>query len=92
MPESRISIDIAELRRNIVIWLKVLGQRRAGLLRDLWSRRGEEYDAAKVEHARRELARYLAEKILYSHELTRRATRIELDGEEYRANGKTEDG
>jgi hypothetical protein len=73
MPESRHIVDVPELAKNLRIWLSVLSQRRASLLRDLWTRRGEEYDSTKIEHARHELARYLAEKILYSHELTRAA-------------------
>lgn len=71
MAESRHIVDVPELETNLRIWLSVLSQRRAAVLRDLWTRRGEEYDGHKVEHARHELARYLAEKILYSHELTR---------------------
>ena len=73
MPESRHIVEVPELAQNLRIWLSVLSQRRASLLRDLWTRRGEDYDATKIEHARHELARYLAEKILYSHELTRAA-------------------
>jgi hypothetical protein len=74
MSESRHIVDVPELATNLRIWLSVLSQRRASLLRDLWTRRGEDYDATKIEHARHELARYLAEKILYgSHELTRTA-------------------
>jgi 6-phosphogluconolactonase/glucosamine-6-phosphate isomerase/deaminase len=92
MPESRISIGVAELAQNIAIWLKVLGQRRAAVVRDIWTRRGEEYDAARIEHARHALARYLAEKILYAHELTRSARGQELDPEEYRPNGRAGDG
>lgn len=73
MPDSRHVVDVLELEKNLRIWFSVLAQRRASLLRDLWTRRGEEYDATKIEHARHELARYLAEKILFSHELTRPA-------------------
>lgn len=91
MPESRISIGPAELASNIIIWLKVLGQRRPSLLRDLWTRRGEEYDAVRIEHARHELARHLADKLLYAHELTRLARGQELDPEPYRPNGRAED-
>jgi hypothetical protein len=40
---------------------------KPSLLRDLWTRRGEEHDAARIGHARRELAR----KILYVYTLTR---------------------
>jgi hypothetical protein len=72
MSDSRHTVDVPELEKNLRIWFSVLSQRRASLLRDLWTRRGEEYDATKIEHARHELARYLAEKILYGgHELTR---------------------
>ena len=71
MSESRHIVDIAELEKNLRIWMSVLSQRRPSLIRDLWTRRGEDYDATKIEHARHELARYLAEKILFSHELTR---------------------
>lgn len=73
MPDSLHIVDVPELEKMLRIWFSVLSQRRASLLRDLWTRRGEEYDATRIEHARHELARYLAEKILYSHELTRAA-------------------
>jgi len=71
MPESRHIVDLAEIEKNFIIWLSVLSQRRPSLLRDLWTRRGEDYDATRIQHARHELARHLAEKILYVYELTR---------------------
>ena len=72
MSDSRHTVDVSELETNLRIWFAVLSQRRASLLRDLWTRRGEEYDATRIDHARHELARYLAEKILHGgHELTR---------------------
>lgn len=74
MPDSRVIVGVPELEKNLRIWFSVLAQRRPSLLRDLWTRRGEEYDATKIEHARHELARFLAEKILYgSHQLMRDA-------------------
>lgn len=90
MPESqRITVTLAELATNIRIWLVVFGQRRPAVLRDLWTRRGEEYDRAKIEHARTELANHLAGRILYgSHELTREAMGNEGRGEEYHPGGK----
>lgn len=86
MTESRHVVDIPELERNLRIWLSVISQRRASVLRDLWTRRGEEYDATRIEHARHELARYLAEKLLYSHELTRAANAMDEVNEANRAH------
>jgi hypothetical protein len=71
MPESRHIVDLAEIEKNIVIWLAVPSQRRPSLVRDLWTRRGEDHDATRIGHARHELARYLAGKIDYVYELTR---------------------
>ena len=85
MAESRHIVDVPELETNLRIWLSVLSQRRASVLRDLWTRRGEEYDAHKIEHARHELARYMAEKILYSHELTRPENEMDRVNESNRA-------
>ena len=86
MTDSRHIIDIPELERNLRIWLSVISQRRASVLRDLWTRRGEDYDATRIEHARHELARYLAEKLLYSHELTRPANAMDEVQEANRAH------
>ena len=85
MVESRHLVDVPELEMNLRIWLSVLSQRRAAVLRDLWTRRGEEYDAHKIEHARHELARYLADKILYSHELTRAENEMDRVNDSNRA-------
>ncbi|WP_129791074.1 hypothetical protein [Sphingosinicella sp. CPCC 101087] len=75
MSDSRITVSVDELSKSIAIWLTVVGQRRPGLLRDLWTRTGEARDQVKREHARHELARYLAEKLAMSgHEVTRQAT------------------
>ena len=82
MPDSRIEVSVADLAKLLTIWLTVIGQRRPALIRDLWTRRGEQRDEAKRGHARQELARYLAEQIRMSgHEVTRRATA----GDEVRA-------
>ena len=79
MPESRVTVEMPELEKNLLIWFTLLAQRRPSLLRDLWTRRGEDFDPAKIEHARHELARFLAEKILNGgHRLTRDA--VALDG------------
>jgi len=86
MTESRHIVDLPELETNLRIWLSVLSQRRASVLRDLWTRRGEDYDATRIEHARHELARYLAGKILYSHELTRAANAMDAVNEANRAH------
>lgn len=93
MPDSpRVAVTVDELARNIRIWLAVLGQRRPSLLRDLWTRRGEDHDGPKIEHARHEFARHLADRILNgSHELTRDAVAHEARGDEY-APGGTRDG
>lgn len=74
MPDSpRVTVSIAELATNLRIWLVVLGQRRPDVLRNLWTRRGEDHDREKIERARYDLSSHLAEKILYSQELTRPA-------------------
>ena len=41
-----------------------MGQRQPSLLRDLWSRRGDEYDRDKLERTRREFARVLTQRFL----------------------------
>ena len=61
MPQIRIPTD--ELAKTFRIWLTVIAQRRPSLLRELWTRRGEDYDADKVRHARAELAQALAENL-----------------------------
>lgn len=61
MPKIRVSTD--ELAKTFRIWLTVVGQRRPSLLRDLWTRRGEDHDRDKIQHARHELARTLAENL-----------------------------
>jgi len=75
MPESRITVTTEELAKSLAIWLSVVGQRRAALIRDLWTRKDERSDQANRDHARHELARYLAEQLRISgHEVTRCAT------------------
>jgi hypothetical protein len=59
----KIRVSTAELAKVFVIWLIVIGQRRADILRDLWTRRGDEHDAAKIMRARGELARELSERL-----------------------------
>jgi hypothetical protein len=87
MSESRVIVELPELERNLLIWFTLLAQRRPSLLRDLWTRRGEDHDRAKIEHARHELARFLAERVLYgSHELTRAAVPMDAVYAENRAN------
>ena len=85
MPESHIEVEIAELEKNIAIWLAVLSQRRPSLVRDLWTRRGEDHDATRIGHARHELACHLAEKILYVYALTRPAVAMDAVHAENRA-------
>ncbi|WP_114951531.1 hypothetical protein [Sphingosinicella terrae] len=78
MGESRTSLSTEELAKTLVIWLKVLGQRRSAVLRDLWTRRDERPDQTKREHAQLELARYLAEQMrLSGYEVTRKATQLD---------------
>ena len=75
MSDSRISMATEELAKALAIWLTVVGQRRPALVRDLWTRRDERADQGKREHARHELARYLAEQMrLSGYEVTRQAT------------------
>jgi hypothetical protein len=60
--DKRIDVTTEALTRTLIIWLTAAGQRRPSLLRDLWTRRGEEHDAQRIQHARHELARFLAEQ------------------------------
>ena len=82
-----IPVQTAELARTFRIWLTVLAQRRPALLRDLWTRRGEDADRLKLDHARSELARELAERLAVNKwEVTREPTPQEqLGGEPLRA-------
>lgn len=63
MAESRIIISTEDLAQTFDIWLTVIRQRRAAMIRDLWTRRGEDYDGSKIKNAQRELARELAERL-----------------------------
>jgi hypothetical protein len=63
MAESRITVSTADLTKTFNIWLTVIRQRRPSLLRDLWTRRGEEHDGEKIRSAQVELARELAERL-----------------------------
>ena len=75
MSEPRVVMSTDDLAKALAIWLTVVGQRRASLVRDLWTRRDERPDQAKREHARHELARYLAEQMrLSGFVVTRKAT------------------
>ena len=71
MAESRIIIERAELEKNLRIYLAVAGQKHPHLVRDLWTRRGEEYDGPKIERARGQFAAFIAERICRAYELTR---------------------
>jgi hypothetical protein len=64
--DKRIDIPTDELTKTLNIWLAIVGQRRPSLLRDLWTRKGEEHDAQRIQHARHELARFLADKFKVS--------------------------
>ncbi len=57
-----IRVTPQELMQALQIWLKIIGQRQPSLLRDLWTRRSEEIDQRRIDAARRELARALAQK------------------------------
>lgn len=72
---TRVKVTSAELAQTFRIWLKVIAQRRASFLRDLWTRRGEEYDRDRIDAARTELARELSENLARAGwEVTRRPT------------------
>lgn len=77
MKEGHIVIDQAELETNLRIYLALLNQRRPAVLRDLWTRRGEEYDRARIEHARSEFASFVAERICRSYQLSRPANAMD---------------
>ena len=62
--ETQIVVTPDELEMTFRLWLKIIGQRQPFLLRDLWTRRGDEYDADKIERARREFARVLTQRFL----------------------------
>mgnify|MGYP003578421915 CR=1 FL=1 len=75
MDEPRIVDSTDDLTKTINIWLWVVSQRRPSLIRDLWTRKGEQHDSEKQRHARHELARYIAEKLATArHEVTRLET------------------
>lgn len=63
MAESRVIVSTADLIKTFNIWLSVIRQRRPDMIRDLWTRRGEDYDGEKIRTAQRELARELAERL-----------------------------
>ena len=63
MAESRITVSTADLIKTFNIWLSVIRQRRPDMIRDLWTRRGEDYDGPKIRAAQHELARELAERL-----------------------------
>lgn len=65
MPTIRVTP--AELALTLCIWLTVIGQRRPDILRNLWTRRGEDYDREKIEFARTELARTIVENLERAH-------------------------
>jgi hypothetical protein len=71
MPESRIIIDREELEKNLRIYLNVLGQKHPHVVRDLWTRRGEEYDRNKIERAREQFAAFVGERLYRAYEMTR---------------------
>ncbi len=74
MSESRITVTKEALSRRIVAWLTAMGERRPSALRDLYTRPGERADSNRRSGAHHELARFLAEEIIGSGEVTRRAT------------------
>ena len=59
-----IRVEPPELEAAIFIWLKIIGQRQPHLIRDLWTRRGDDYDAGKIEKTKREFARVLTQRFL----------------------------
>ena len=59
-----IRIEPPELEKALLIWIGIMGQRQPSLLRDLWSRRGDEYDRDKLDRTRREFARVLTQCFL----------------------------
>lgn len=59
-----IRVTPEQLELTFRLWLRIIGQRQPSLLRDLWSRRGDEYDAEKIERAKREFARVLTQRFL----------------------------
>ena len=56
-------VTAAEIETDIAVWLATAGVDRAGMIRDLWTRKDETHDQAKRQAARRALASYLAQKI-----------------------------
>jgi hypothetical protein len=59
-----IRVEAAELEKALRIWLTIMAQRQPSLIRDLWTRRGDEYDAEKINRTRREFARVLTQRFL----------------------------
>jgi hypothetical protein len=64
--DNRVDLTTDELATTLNIWLTIVGQRRPSLLRDLWTRKGEDHNAQRIHGARRELARFLAERMAVS--------------------------
>jgi hypothetical protein len=62
MATIRVTPDQLEL--TFRLWLKIIGQRQPSLVRDLWTRKGDEYDKDKLERTRREFARVLTQRFL----------------------------
>lgn len=61
---ATIRVTPEELEQAFQLWLIIMGQRQPSLLRDLWTRKGDEYDAPKLERTRREFARVLTQRFL----------------------------
>jgi hypothetical protein len=61
MPKIRVSTD--ELAKSFRIWLTVIAQRQPSILRELWTRKGEQIDRQKIDFARGQLAKTLAENL-----------------------------
>jgi hypothetical protein len=71
MSESRVVVEREELETNLRIYLSVLGQKHPHVVRDLWTRRGEEYDRDKIQRAREQFATFVGERLYRAYEMTR---------------------
>jgi hypothetical protein len=60
---SKIRVPTDELAKSFRIWLNVIAQRQPSILRDLWTRKGEQKDSEKIAFARDRLAKTLADNL-----------------------------
>jgi len=83
-----IRVEKEQLEQTFRLWLTIIGQRQPSLLRELWSRRGDEYDHEKLERTRQEFARVLTRFVTAGWEIMREETAQDSIWEIERRNGE----